>query len=361
MKIVSTGYTNTPEFDDPGKWLDRISFYTGILEELSNEHEVESIEQINYSGVLLRNNVRYHFVNMGTKNNHFTFAINKYIKKLNPDVVFVNGFIFPIQVMHLKNLLGKHCKVFILHRAEKPFNGPKKYLQVLADRFVDGYLFSSLEFGTEWVNKGIVKEKNKIHEVIQGSSIFQQLDKKLVRSLISVKGSPVFLWVGRLNTNKDPLTVIKAFKQYLETKTTAQLYMIYQTDELLNEVKEHVDNTDNIHLVGKVDHKNLEYWYNSADFIISGSHYEGSGIAISEAMSCGCIPIITKINSFRSMTGKGNCGFLYEPGEVNDLLSILIKLKGINIPEESEKTITQFKKELSFRAIKEKINNILIK
>ena len=52
MKIVSTSYINTAGYTDPEKWLDRISFYTGLLEELAKHYEVESIEQINYSGRL---------------------------------------------------------------------------------------------------------------------------------------------------------------------------------------------------------------------------------------------------------------------------------------------------------------------
>lgn len=359
MKIISTGYTNTSAFDNPEIWLEHISFYTGILEELSLDHEVESIEQINFSGETVRNNVRYHFLNYGPVTSHFSFKVNKYIKDLKPDVVLINGFIFPIQVIQLKLLVGKSCRLYIFHRAEKPFAGLKKYLQSFADQYIDGYFFSSLEFGTEWINKGIIKNENKIYEVIQASSSFQPLDKKIVRSLLSIEGSPVFLWVGRLNTNKDPITVIKAFLQFLKVNPSAHLYMIYQDDEFLNEVKELIGNSDNIHLIGKVEHKNLEYWYSSADFIISGSHYEGSGIAISEAMSCGCIPIVTNIISFRSMTGRGSCGLLYEPGNTNDLLKTLNRACKINIIEERVRVISQFKKELSFHSIKEKINAIL--
>jgi hypothetical protein len=50
MKIVSTSYSKTKTFTDPQKWLERISFYTGILEELARDHEMTSIERINYEG-----------------------------------------------------------------------------------------------------------------------------------------------------------------------------------------------------------------------------------------------------------------------------------------------------------------------
>jgi glycosyltransferase involved in cell wall biosynthesis len=357
MKIISTSYTNTAEFTDPYAWLDRISFYTGILEELAKSHDVESIEQINYSGKVEQNKVTYHFLNFGDKKNYFPFKLHNYIKNLKPDIVFVNGFIFPLQIIQLRMTLGRHVRLIILHRAEKPFTGIKKHLQQMADNSVDAYLFSSLNFGDEWMKHGIIKNKNKIHEVIQASSSFIPLEKNITRSLLSIEGSPIFLWVGRLNSNKDPITVIKAFKNYLKDIPTARLYMIYQSDELIDEIKKMSADTEEIMLIGKIEHKNLQYWYSSADFIISGSHYEGSGIAVSEAMSCGCIPILTNISSFRSMTG--NCGLKYEAGNDIELYDILKRTKEMNMKHERDNVLKQFNDELSFNAIARKINTVI--
>jgi hypothetical protein len=97
VKIVSTSYINTPEYTDPEKWLERISFYTGLLEALAKRYEVESIEQINYSGHFQNNGVRYHFLNFKKHQLYFPLALNRYIRNLAPDVVFVNGFVFPVQ------------------------------------------------------------------------------------------------------------------------------------------------------------------------------------------------------------------------------------------------------------------------
>ena len=109
----------------------------------------------------------------------------------------------------------------------------------------------------------------------------------------------------------------------------------------------------------------MQYWYSSADFIISASHYEGSGVAVCEAMSCGCIPILTNIQSFRKMTGPGpqgsvsKCGLLYEPGDDEGLLKILLQTDTLNMEEERNKVLQQFNTELSFEAIAKKINAII--
>ena len=363
MKILSTSYTNTPAFTDPLAWLDRISFYTGILEELAKQHEVESVEQINYEGELERNGVLYHFLNYKKKKLHFPWALHRQIKKMKPDIILVNGFIFPLQTIQLRMKLGRLPKIIVLHRGERPYRGLRGYLQKLADKTVNAYLFTSAAFGKEWTRRGNISDQKKIHEVIQASSVFFPQDKISARRTLNINGSPVFLWVGRLDANKDPLTVVKAFLQFIPLCPGARLYMVYQSEELLEEIKDMVRSNSKaaeaIKLAGQIPHEQLQNWYNAADFIVSGSHHEGSGIAVSEAMSCGCIPVLTDINSFRKMTGPGKCGLLYEPGNDSMLLKILMQTQQLDMEKESTKVLQQFNDELSFEAIAKKINAII--
>ncbi len=363
MRIVSTSYIKTEGFNDPDDWLKRISFYTGIFNELAKQHDVISIERINYEGECQQNGVQYFFIRLKRKIVRFPFRMHRLIKNLQPDVVFVNGFIFPLQIIQLRLKLGRSVKIVVLHRAEKPFNGFRKHFQKLADKCVDSYFFTSSEFGIEWMNKGIISNEYKIKEVIQASSSFHPEDNATARSSLSVSGAPVFLWVGRLDANKDPITVVKAFINFHSFQPSAKLYMIYQTDDLLGEVKKLIGTCeiamDGIILVGKIPHEQLQTWYSSADFILSGSHYEGGGIAVSEAMSCGCIPVVTDIVSFRRMTGPDKCGFLYKPGDEKKLLKILLQTNTMNVQQERDKVLKQFSTELSFEAIARKINVVI--
>ncbi|MBD0332307.1 MAG: glycosyltransferase family 4 protein, partial [Chitinophagaceae bacterium] len=208
---------------------------------------------------------------------------------------------------------------------------------------------------------GIVSSQNKIYEVIQSSSSFRPESKPAARSKLGISGALIYLWVGRLEKNKDPLTVVKAFIRFHSVHPSVRLYMIYQTNELLEEVKALINVNDQkgeaIRLVGKVPHEALQSWYSSADFIVSGSHYEGSGIAVSEAMSCGCIPVVTDIISFRKMAGT--CGLFYKPGDENALVNVLEHTLELDVEDERKKVLDEFQKELSFAAIAEKINYII--
>jgi glycosyltransferase involved in cell wall biosynthesis len=354
--MVFTSYASAAEFDQPDDWLNRIAGYTGILEMLSKDHTVFGIERINYEGEQDHKGVKYYFVRQKKKVAIFPFRIHRLVKDLQPDVVFINGFIFPFQIIQLRWKLGKGVKIIILHRSEKPFKGVKKHLQKMADKYVHAYFFASHELAEQWLKVGTIQHKRKIHEIIQGSSIFHAEPKSATMSK-----APVFLWVGRLDANKDPLTVVRAFIRFLKVQPQAILYMIYQENELLNEVMQvlYAEHIKGIEMVGKVPHEQLHSWYNSADFIVSGSHYEGNGVAVCEAMSCGCIPVVTNIPSFRKMTGPGKCGLLYEAGSETNLLNALLQTRNLNLQIERQKTIEQFGHELSFKAIERKIVEVI--
>jgi glycosyltransferase involved in cell wall biosynthesis len=350
---------NTSEFSDPLAWLHRIRFHTGILEQLARHHEVNSIEQINYSGRMVRQQVTYHFLNYEKSKLYLPFRLHEYNKNLDPDIVWVHGFIFPFQVVQLRWALGKNVRIIVQNHAEKPFSGWRKFLQQQADHYVSRYFFTSGETGMEWVKGKIISDQTKIVEVMEASSGFAPRESTGAGS-VPDRGYPVFRWVGRLDPNKDPLTVVRSFLEFIKQEPSARLYMIYHTEDLLEPVKKLASYApQNIRLIGRMPHHQLEEWYNRADFIISGSHYEGSGIAVCEAMSCGCIPVVTNIPSFRKMTGNGSCGLLYRPGNQKELLNALLQTKNLNRKLEKEKTLQQFNKELSFEAIAMKINETI--
>jgi glycosyltransferase involved in cell wall biosynthesis len=362
MRFVFLSYINTPAFDRPEDWIRRISGYTGILEALSRQHSVMSIEQINYEGGFSSNGVHYHFLNFGKGTGSYPMRLNSYVKSLKPDIVLVHGLHFPLQVMLLRRQLGGHVRIIAQHHAERPGRWHRKILQRMADRSVYAYLFTSREMGMEWVEQGIITRTEKIREVMEASSAFQPLDRALAKVFTGVSGDPVYLWVGRLNGNKDPLTVVRAFLQFVRVRPTARLYMIFHTDELLAGIKSLLNEPGNmgeaVILSGRKPHEEMQHWYNAADFILSGSHYEAGGIAVCEAMSCGGIPVLTSILSFRKMTDRGNCGILYEPGNEDALLEALLQTVNMDVREERDKVIRQFNTHLSFEAIARGIQDI---
>lgn len=363
MRIVHLSYAQVIQYSDPEEWLKKIDYYVLLLEEMGAIADVQSIHFINYAGVIAKKNTTYHFTKLTKLQLIFPFRLNKYVQQQNPQVVIVHGFHFPFKVLLLRWQLGSNVKIVLQNHAERPLRHYKKVLQKLIDGFVSAYFFTSLEQAKPWMEKKQIADAKKIFEVMEVPSVFYPMDRMEARAKTKMYGVKGYLWVGRLEANKDPLTLVKAFTIFAQSNPTVHLYIVFQSDELVEEVKNIISEANKsvkqITLVGKIEHDELIYWFNSVDFIVSTSHYEGSGIAVCEGMSCGCIPILTDIASFRMMTAEGASGQLFKAGDVDSLNLALQKSLLMNIDQEREKVLKQYQENLSAKAIAKKMINVL--
>jgi len=285
-----------------------------------------------------------------------TFFQNK-ISEENQDIIHINSFIYSYQACLLKKK-NPSSKIVIQHHAEKPGHRVKRFLLRNFSSLVDGYIFSSSEIYYEWLKvKSIVSDK-KFSEIMEGSSYFTSRNRDEMRRKTGLSGNPVLLWVGRLNENKDPITVLTGFSKLLTDFPEARLYMIYSEEKLKQQVISYINQDkllkNTVNLIGFVNHNNISDYYNSADYFVLGSHYEGSGYSLVEAMSCGVVPIVTNIPSFRMITNQGQIGGLWK---IENADSFYTTSKGVlskSLEVESQKSSTFFSENLSYSAIAKK-------
>jgi glycosyltransferase involved in cell wall biosynthesis len=342
---------------DAETWLERIGFITGVFEAETTYADVHAFYHLPFRQNVVRNNVTYHFTGLARRRLIIPIGFNNDIAKLKPDVIVVHGLVFPFQVILLARKLPR-VRIFCQHHAELPFRDLRRSLQRVADRYVSGYFFTSAAQARPWHKAGVIRDLNKVWEIMGTSSVFRPTRDRTVSDL----KRRTFLWVGHLDNNKDPLTLLQAFAVYSREYPDAVLSMVYQTRILEQDVRKLIDSlqlSTVAHMIGKCTKKELERWYNESDYIISTSHYEGSGIAVCEALSCGCIPIVTDIPSLRKMTDNGRIGFLFPPGDADALAQVLQRASQINIAAASESVLAWFEKELSFHGNAAKIKAAL--
>lgn len=294
---------------------------------------------------------------------HIPFSMLRYIRQAQPGIVIVHGFLFPLQVLALRRYMPAGAKLIVQHHAEQPFNNPlKRWLQQKAYQGADAYLFSSKALAEPFISQQII-DPQKISEIPESSTMLKAGDREAARRDLGLPAKGfLFLWVGRLDRNKDPFTVLKAFAAYQQQQPTTRLYMFYHEAELLEPVKTlltELQLEQAVTLMGYAANKTLETWYNACDFFISGSHYESTGYALCEAMACGCIPVVTDIPAFRQITANGEAGILYKAGDANDLLKKLQGIDKLNQEQLRLQVIDHFRKELSFEALSDKIKGIV--
>jgi Glycosyltransferase len=363
IKFIHLNYHYHKEFSTPEEVIGKHKLSSGFVNYIKRQVNFISVKHLNYNGERIVDGVSYFFFRSRNRFWYIPFKTHRFIEKESPEIILIEGFVFPIQVMALRLSLGRKCKIIAQHHGEKPFRGIKRFIQGIANRSIDAFIFTSLGNAKEWIDKKVIN-KNKCYEVLSASTDIIPLHRQESKGKLAMLGNDNFLWVGRLNANKDPLTVLAAFEKYSIKIPSAKLYMIYQTEELLPEIKRRISKSETLNhsviLVGKKDHNELADWYSAADFFISGSHSEGSGYALVEAMTCGCIPVVTNIPSFNKITGEGKYGILYEAGNTEDLYQKLLQLKALSGENYSTAVLHHSKEQLSYKAIADQLYRLCL-
>jgi glycosyltransferase involved in cell wall biosynthesis len=321
--------------------------------------DITIIEHIDYEGEFADREVKYRFFKAGQHFFHIPMKTMRFIRSKRPDIVLVEGMIFPHWVILLRIILNNRTKIILQHHGERPGNPITLLLQRIANRYIEKYLFTATGNAEEWILNGAI-EKKKCVEVLEASTFFKSKDKIQCKRMLRLPEGTIFLWVGRLSAGKDPLTILSGFGLYCASRTDSHLYLIYQEEDLIIQARDMVANNpslrDRVHFVGKVEHKALESWFSAADYYLAGSHKEGSGYALLEALACGCIPVVSDIPPFRKIVG-GN-GFHFKTGDASSLAETLNRLGDSNMEQLHQRIADHFDKMLSFQKIAEDIYKV---
>ena len=94
----------------------------------------------------------------------------------------------------------------------------------------------------------------------------------------------------------------------------------------------------------------------AADLFVLGSHREGSGYSLIEALACGLPPVVTDIPSFRALTGGGAVGMLWPCDDPQSLCDrIAVGQRGVVNSEMRAAVRAHFERELSFDSLGRKL------
>jgi glycosyltransferase involved in cell wall biosynthesis len=373
MKIVDVTFFYDKKIKSAEELLGREHTTTGWAEALQKRGvEVIVVKRFHQNYSIEKNIVPYLFLSdkLGErlKNWQIPFRLFKKINELDADVVHLHHLSLSVHTLVLRLILKRKTAIIIQHHGGKSQGRLKRAIHNMLNRVADGFFFTTEEQGKFWLNKK--SNSGKILPVMEGSTFFNYDDRdrsrskdyqsrSIAREHTGMNGSRVFIWVGHLDANKDPVTVLQGFKTIFYDYPYASLYMIYDNDNLLNEVRNIVSNSETlktrVHLLGHIAHEQIDKYYNSADYFVLGSHYEGSGYALSEALRCGCVPVITNIPSFCMMTDNGRLGCLWNVGDSESFVNAVRNAMNKPLMQEAAACIDFFNRHLSFDAIAETV------
>jgi glycosyltransferase involved in cell wall biosynthesis len=324
---------------------------------------VSVLQAAAHDAVLERDGVTYHFIRQGPMRTRTALWPRKLIgcaREIGPDVVHIHGLGFPLQTRLLARALPK-ARIVVQDHCDHPRPGWRRPIQKWGLAAADVITFTEAELAQRFVGPGNLEPSVRILEVLEVSTELTPGDMQDARRSTGVTGDPCFLWVGRLNRNKDPFTILDGFQLATGQLSQARLYLCYTEDALLRDVMARIGSNavlrERVRLLGKVQHADMEALYRSADFFVLGSAHEGSGFAILEAMACGVTPVVTDIPAFRAITGE-EVGELFTHGDVVACANAMIRAAQQDRATQRRRTRARFDRALTYSAIGKQIRDV---
>lgn len=245
-----------------------------------------------------------------------------------------------------KTVVTIHDVIPLLFKKAQPVGLKGKYnflLQRLALKKCE-YIITDSKVSKNDIHKILKINQNKISVVhlAANEKFRQQSDTDLIRVKRKYNLPEKFLlYVGDANWVKNLPFLISAFNQIRKNEETANIKLVLiggvflkkvenidhpelEDLKLLNRLIKELNLEDKVVRPGDIDIDELVSFYNLATVYIQPSRYEGFGLPIIEAFSCGT-PVVSANTGSLPEVG-GNAAIYFDPTKQDQLVSLIIEI-----------------------------------
>lgn len=265
-------------------------------------------------------------------------SLNSEIKKWHADAVLVYGWSFD---SHLKCMRFFHNKIPVFFRGDSTLLDQQPALKDILRsiflkwvyRYVDVALYAGTNSRNYFKKYGITDARLAFapHAVDNNrfaDDDFKQYEQKALewRRQLSYRSTDiVFLFAGKLESKKDPLLLVNAFKKI--TNSNAHL-LIAGNGHLENELKQAAAGHSRIQFIGFQNQSRMPILYRVGDCMVlpSKGPAETWGLAVNEAMASGRAAIVSdKCGCAADLIKDGITGYVFRSGDEKGLTLVLEK------------------------------------
>ena len=206
-----------------------------------------------------------------------------------------------------------------------PLKHKGKYIE--AFKYLDKIIVVSNDLKHKLVYEYHVDE-NKIAVILNGVHLnkFPKIDQKKARSKLGLSfDKKIGVCVARLSEEKNLDILIKSVSVLIDNKLN--IYIVGD-GPLKNRLEALIDSLglkDSVKLVGPVNHDEIYWWLNAADFFCLPSQREGCPVVIHEALACGLPVLSTTVGAIPDLIKDDRFGLLCEPDSVSAFTAIMKK------------------------------------
>jgi glycosyltransferase involved in cell wall biosynthesis len=275
---------------------------------------------------------------------HFGGIVNKHlipqIEAWQPDALLVYGWSFRSHLQALRYFKGK---IPVLFRGDSTLLDEKSGFSVkkLARRIFLRWVYRHVDYClyTGTANKAYyqchgIKEHQLVYaphavenERFAAEDAERTVAAKMWRRKLGISdGELVFLFAGKLEPKKDPVTLIKAFK---ELDVPATRLVLAGDGVLESELKTMATGDERIVFLPFQNQQAMPTLYRVGDIFVLGSKGPGEtwGLSVNEAMACG-LPVIVSsaCGCAPELIIEGETGYIFKSDNKQDLKNAILKM-----------------------------------
>jgi glycosyltransferase involved in cell wall biosynthesis len=309
------------------------------------------------------NGIDYHFLPFGPDRGlELGGELATLLRALAVDLLHVHGLHFPRELEAL-GALGPQ-PLLVQDHASRPPRWWRRAAWRRCAPYISGVAFCAHAQAEPFLRSGVLDARTRVFEIPESTSGFTLQDQAAARRLTGISGHPAVLWVGHLDANKDPLTLLEGIARTTRILPQLRLYCCFASAPLLARVQRQIATDERlrgrVQLLGRVAHAQVERLMHAADLFVSASHHEGSGYALIEALACGLTPVVSDIPSFRVLTGgtyphASGVGRLWTCGRPASLAAALLAAESERHTGSRAAVRAHFDRELSFATLGSKL------
>ena len=353
--LTVVNYVFDPALTSPELLLHRYDALTDWCRAVARRGmRVRLVQAFSSDAAFTTDNVEWVFRTVASSSSHRIAHLHDAVLSHAPDVVHVNGLETVAQTWRLRRVLPEATALVVQHHGgTAPQSRLSTFVKGAFMGDIDGYLFTSRQQAAPWIATGLIPD-DAVQEVLEASTSFHPMNQAEARERTGVHGTPAVLWVGRLQPNKDPLTVLDGFFRCADRLPASTLTMVFREADLLSAVQqlvaEHRQHAARVRLVGEVARHEMPAWYSAADIFVLGSASEVCGYSALEACACGTVPVLSDIAPFQTITGHGAIGRLWRRGDPQAFADALVEACA-GLTGDRARVMEHFSRNLSWDAV----------
>jgi len=222
---------------------------------------------------------------------------------------------------------------------------PRVWYKQLPMKFIDGYMARRT---LPEADRVLVRAPNLVQPIVELGADSERVlvtpsgirdaslgdfDGGLFRDKYNVRGSPMVLYLGRLNPLKGPQDLLEAAPAILKEHPDASFVFVGPDQsgyaKRLGARADSLGIGPHVHLVGPIfDFDEKMQAYAACQVFVLPTAYEGTSQAIFEAMSQGKPVVATRVGGVPYQLSDGEEGYLVEHGDVNMLATRINEVLG---------------------------------